>query len=45
MSFEDLVAMPSQTVPWEGVRNSQARYFMRVLMRVGASFNSSSKTD
>ncbi len=34
-SIDDLVRMPSQTVPWTGVRNYQARNFMRRDMRVG----------
>jgi predicted RNA-binding protein with PUA-like domain len=34
-SIDDLARMPSQTVPWTGVRNYQARNFMRDQMRVG----------
>lgn len=34
-SFEDLKKAPRQTTPWEGVRNYQARNFMRDLMQVG----------
>jgi predicted RNA-binding protein with PUA-like domain len=34
-SIDDLVASPQQTVPWVGVRNYQARNFMRDDMRVG----------
>ncbi|HEY9064412.1 MAG TPA: EVE domain-containing protein [Burkholderiaceae bacterium] len=34
-SIDDLAAAPSQTVPWYGVRNFQARNFMREEMRVG----------
>ncbi len=34
-SIDDLVNAPSQTVPWVGVRNYQARNFMRDAMRVG----------
>ncbi len=34
-SIDDLAAMPEQTVPWYGVRNYQARNFMRDAMRVG----------
>ncbi len=34
-SIDDLVEMPSQTVPWVGVRGWQARNFMRNDMRVG----------
>lgn len=34
-SIDDLVRAPSQTVPWTGVRNYQARNFMRDVMRVG----------
>ncbi|CAG1017517.1 hypothetical protein BURC_02171 [Burkholderiaceae bacterium] len=34
-SIDDLVELPSQTVPWVGVRGWQARNFMRNDMRVG----------
>ncbi len=34
-SIDDLAAMPQQTVPWFGVRNYQARNFMRDQMKVG----------
>ena len=34
-SIDDLERMPSQTVPWTGVRGWQARNFMREDMRVG----------
>lgn len=34
-SFEDLLASPGRTTPWDGVRNYQARNFMRDGMRVG----------
>ena len=34
-SIDDLAAAPNQTVPWVGVRNYQARNFMRNDMRVG----------
>src|SRR5436190_23551923 len=34
-SIDDLVRMPRHTVPWVGVRNYQARNFMRDDMRVG----------
>ena len=34
-SVDDLAAMPKRTVPWFGVRNFQARNFMRNDMRVG----------
>ncbi|WP_127997810.1 EVE domain-containing protein [Piscinibacter defluvii] len=34
-SIDDLVAAPKQTVPWLGVRNYQARNYMRDQMRVG----------
>lgn len=34
-SIDDLVAAPNQTTPWIGVRNYQARNFMRDQMRVG----------
>ncbi len=35
VSIDDLAARPRQTVPWFGVRNYQARNFMRDAMRVG----------
>jgi len=35
VSIDDLAAAPGQTVPWTGVRNYQARNFMRDQMRVG----------
>jgi len=34
-SVDDVLAMPGATVPWFGVRNYQARNFMRDQMRVG----------
>ena len=34
-SIDDLARLPSQTVPWVGVRNYQARNFMRDGMKVG----------
>jgi predicted RNA-binding protein with PUA-like domain len=34
-SIDDLAGMPSQTVPWFGVRSFQARNFMMKDMRVG----------
>lgn len=34
-SFDDLLAAPGQTTCWDGVRNYQARNFMRDGMRVG----------
>jgi predicted RNA-binding protein with PUA-like domain len=34
-SVDDLAAMPGQTVAWYGVRNYQARNFMRNQMKVG----------
>ena len=34
-SIDDLAAAPAQTVPWLGVRNYQARNFMRDDMHVG----------
>ncbi|MFT3665295.1 EVE domain-containing protein [Piscinibacter sp.] len=34
-SIDDLAAAPRQSVPWFGVRNYQARNFMRDAMRVG----------
>ncbi len=35
VSIDDLAAMPGQTVAWYGVRNYQARNFMRDQMQVG----------
>ncbi len=34
-SIDDLAALPNQTVAWYGVRNYQARNFMRDQMRAG----------
>src|SRR4051812_15459391 len=34
-SIDDLARAPGQTVPWIGVRNYQARNFMRDHMQVG----------
>ncbi len=34
-AIDDAMAAPNQTVPWTGVRNYQARNFMRDDMRVG----------
>lgn len=34
-SIDDLKARPGKTEPWDGVRNYQARNFMRDSMRVG----------
>ena len=34
-SIDDLAALPNQTVAWYGVRNYQARNFMRDQMKVG----------
>jgi predicted RNA-binding protein with PUA-like domain len=34
-SIDDTLAAPNATVPWVGVRNYQARNFMRNVMRVG----------
>ena len=34
-SIDDLAAAPDQQLPWTGVRNYQARNFMRDAMRVG----------
>ena len=34
-SIDDALAAPDRTVPWTGVRNYQARNFMRDLMRPG----------
>ena len=35
VSVDDALAAPNATVPWTGVRNYQARNFMRDQMRVG----------
>ncbi|HEY4541840.1 MAG TPA: EVE domain-containing protein [Noviherbaspirillum sp.] len=35
VSIDDALAAPHQTVPWTGVRNYQARNFMRDAMQVG----------
>ncbi|WP_264180082.1 EVE domain-containing protein [Dechloromonas denitrificans] len=35
VSIDDLAAAPAQTLPWFGVRNYQARNFMRDAMQVG----------
>ena len=35
VSVDDLAAMPNQAVAWYGIRNYQARNFMRDQMRVG----------
>ena len=35
VSIDDLAAMPNQTVAWYGIRNYQARNFMRDQMNVG----------
>ncbi len=35
VSIDDLAAAPGQTLPWTGVRNYQARNFMRDEMQVG----------
>ena len=35
VSIDDLAAMPNQTVDWYGIRNYQARNFMRDQMHVG----------
>ena len=34
-SVDDVLNMPARTVPWFGVRNYQARNFMRDQMRIG----------
>jgi predicted RNA-binding protein with PUA-like domain len=34
-SIDDLAGAPGQTLPWTGVRNYQARNFMRDAMRIG----------
>lgn len=35
VSIDDVIAMPKKTVPWFGVRNYQARNFMRDEMKLG----------
>jgi len=35
LSIDDLAAAPGQCLPWTGVRNHQARNFVRDAMRVG----------
>jgi predicted RNA-binding protein with PUA-like domain len=35
VSIDDLATMPNQTVDWYGVRNYQARNFMRDSMKIG----------
>lgn len=35
VSIDDLAAMPNQTVDWYGIRNYQARNFMRDTMKIG----------
>lgn len=35
VSIDDLAALPARTTPWFGVRNYQARNFMRDAMQVG----------
>ncbi len=35
VSIDDLLAAPGSTLPWTGVRNYQARNFMRDAMQVG----------
>ncbi|MBC7755745.1 MAG: EVE domain-containing protein [Bdellovibrio sp.] len=35
VSIDNLAAMPNQTVDWYGVRNYQARNFMRDAMKIG----------
>lgn len=35
VSIDHLAALPKQTVPWFGVRNYQARNFMRDTMQIG----------
>ena len=35
MSIDSLAALPGQTVAWDGVRNYQARNFMRNQMQIG----------
>ena len=35
VSIDDLAKLPKQTIDWYGIRNYQARNFMRDLMKVG----------
>lgn len=35
VSIDDLATKPNQTIDWYGVRNYQARNFMRYFMRIG----------
>ena len=35
VSIDDLAAFPNQTVDWYGIRNYQARNFMRDQMKIG----------
>ena len=35
VSIDDVLAAPAQTMPWFGIRNYQARNFMRDAMQVG----------
>ena len=35
IAIDDVLAAPGSTVPWTGVRNYQARNFMRDAMQVG----------
>ena len=35
VSIDDLATMPNQTVDWYGIRNYQARNFMRDQMTIG----------
>jgi len=35
VSIDDLAKMPNQTIDWYGIRNYQARNFMRDLMQIG----------
>lgn len=35
VSIDDLAALPNQTIAWYGVRNYQARNFMRDSMKIG----------
>ena len=37
VSIDNLATLPNQTVAWYGVRNYQARNFMRDQMQVGAA--------
>ena len=44
VGIDHVLAMPKQTVDWWGVRNYQARNFMRDQMSVGDRFSSTTRT-